>query len=99
MIVVDATVVAGFLFSGDQFHAQAAAVRGKDADWHCPEFVLSEVRRVGMKPHQKGDTLDATIARCNLTAATVAVDRLHSGSQTNSQPSTPGCAQSAGYCA
>ena len=80
MIVVDATVVAGFLFSGDQFHAQADAVRLKDADWHCPELVFSEVRSVGMKHHQKGDTLDATIARCNLTAATVSVYRMHSHS-------------------
>lgn len=80
MIVVDATVVAGFLFVADRFHAQADAVRAKDADWHCPELVFSEVRSVGMKHHQKGDTLDATIARCNLTAATVSVYRMHSHS-------------------
>jgi len=78
MIVVDATVVAGFLFPADQFHAHANAVRDKDADWHCPELVFSEVRSVGLKHHQRGDTLDATIARCNLTAATVSVYRLHS---------------------
>ena len=52
MIVVDATVVAGFLFSADPFHAQAEAVCGKDAAWHCPELVFSEVRSVGMKHHQ-----------------------------------------------
>jgi predicted nucleic acid-binding protein len=80
MIVVDATVVAGFPFPGDQFHAHAYAVRDKDADWHCPELVFSEVRSVGMKHHQKGDTLDATIARCNLTPATVSVYRMHSHS-------------------
>ena len=68
MIVVDATVVAGFLFSADDFHAQADAVRAKDPDWHCPELVFSEVRSVAMKHRRKGDTLDATIARCNLTA-------------------------------
>lgn len=78
MIVVDATVVAGFLFPADQFHAQADAVRDKDPDWHCPELVFSEVRSVGMKHHLKGDTLEATIARCNLTAATVSVYRMHS---------------------
>jgi len=80
MIVVDATVVAGFLFPADDFHPQANAVRIKDPDWHCPELVFSEVRSVGMKHHRKGDTLDATIARCNLTAATVSVYRMHSHS-------------------
>ena len=55
-------------------------MRGKDVDWHCPELVFSEVRSVGMKHHQKGDPLDATIARCNLTAATVSVYRMHSHS-------------------
>lgn len=80
MIVVDATVVAGFLFSADELHAQADAVRVKDPDWHCPELVFSEVRSVAMKHRRKGDTLDATIARCNLTAAAVAVYRMHSHS-------------------
>jgi predicted nucleic acid-binding protein len=77
VIVVDATVVAGFLFSSDDFHAQADAVRSRDPDWHCPELVFSEVRSVAMKHRRKGDTLDATIARCNLTAAAVAVYRMH----------------------
>jgi len=80
VIVVDATVVAGFLFSADDFHDQADAVRAKDPDWHCPELVFSEVRSVAMKHRRKGDTLDATIARCNLTAAAVAVHRMHSHS-------------------
>jgi predicted nucleic acid-binding protein len=80
VIVVDATVVAGFLFSADKFHAQADAVRARDSDWHCPELVFSEVRSVAMKHRRKGDTLDATIARCNLTAAAVAVYRMHSHS-------------------
>ena len=80
MIVVDATVVSGFLFPADEFHAPAEAVRAKDPDWHCPELVFSEVRSVAMKHRRKGDTLDATIARCNLTAAAVAVYRMHSHS-------------------
>jgi predicted nucleic acid-binding protein len=80
VIVVDATVVAGFLFSADEFHAQADAVRAKDPDWHCPELIFSEVRSVAMKHRRKGDTLDAAIARCNLTAAAVAVYRMHSHS-------------------
>jgi predicted nucleic acid-binding protein len=80
VIVADATVVAGFLFSADEFHAQADAVRAKDPDWHCPELVFSEVRSVAMKHRRKGDTLDATIARCNLAAAAVSVYRMHSHS-------------------
>ena len=97
MIVVDATVVAGFLFSADQFHAQADAVRGKDADWHCPELVFSEVRSVGMKHHQKGDTLDATI--CNLTAATVSVYRMHSHSVLQAAEEGSVCVYDAEYVA
>lgn len=78
MIVVDATVVAGFLFPKDEFHAAATAVRMKDADWRCPELVFSEVRSVALKHHRKGDTLDSIIARSNLTAAAVSVYRMHS---------------------
>lgn len=78
MIVADATLVAGFLFPADQFHAEAEAVRDKDADWHCPELVFSEVRSVAMKHRKKGDTLDSVIARCNLIAAAVSVYRMHS---------------------
>jgi len=78
MIVADATVLAGFLFPRDELHASVNAVRNKDADWHCPELVFSEVRNVALKHHRKGDTLDSIIARCNLAAASVSVYRMHS---------------------
>jgi len=80
MIVVDATVVAAFLFPADEFHSAAMAVHSKDADWHCPELVFSEIRSVALKHHRKGDTLDSIIARSNLTAAAVSVYRMHSHS-------------------
>ncbi len=78
MIVADATVVAGFLFPGDEIHRLAIAVRDKDSDWHCPELVFSEIRSVGLKHHRKGDSLDSVIARCSLAAASISVYRMHS---------------------
>jgi predicted nucleic acid-binding protein len=80
MIVADATLVSGFLFPRDELHAVAMAVRRRDADWHCPELVFSEVRSVGMKHHQKGAPLEAVIEQCNLTASAVSVYRMHSRS-------------------
>lgn len=79
MIVADAALVAGLIFSADDFHPVALRVRQQDPDWHSPELLFSEVRNVGLKQLRKpGNTLDALIARCNLVAGQVSVYRLHS---------------------
>ena len=67
MIVADATLVSGFLFPKYDLHSLANACRKKDADWHCPELVFSEVRSVALKHHQKGAPLESVIEQCNLT--------------------------------
>lgn len=80
MIVADSTLVSGFVFPSDDFHAVAKKVREKDSDWRCPELILSEVRNVGLKFVRKGLSLDAAISQCNLAEGSVAVSRMHSHS-------------------
>ena len=36
MIVVDTSVLVGFVLPPDAYHAEANACRDRDADWHAP---------------------------------------------------------------
>jgi predicted nucleic acid-binding protein len=76
MIVVDSLLLSGFLFSKDQNHSLAVAVRDKDPEWHCPELALSEMRSVALKQHRAGNALDVVIAAADLAPQTVLLHRL-----------------------
>lgn len=76
MIVVDSLLLSGFLFSKDQNHSLAVAVREKDPEWHCPELALSEMRSVALKQHRVGNPLDVIIAAADLAPQTVLLHRL-----------------------
>ena len=76
MIVVDSLLLSGFLFPKDQNHALALAVLNKDANWHCPELALSEVRSVALKRHRAGTALDVTVAAANLAPHAAILYRL-----------------------
>ena len=76
MIVVDAVLVAGFLFHTDDLHAAAVQLRKRDADWHGPELVLSEIRSVALKRHKAGDSLDAVALAADMVSRVVTLHRL-----------------------
>jgi predicted nucleic acid-binding protein len=76
VIVADSLLLSGFLFSKDQNHQMAVAVRTKDPDWHCPELALSEVRSVALKQYRAGNPLDAVIAAANLARQAIVIHRL-----------------------
>jgi hypothetical protein len=61
MIVVDNSVICGFVISSDAYHAGAVACRDRDPEWHAPFLSRTEFRsvaggRVSTVPSGLGDT-------------------------------------------
>jgi len=46
MIVVDNSVLVGFVLPPDAYHDEASASRDRDADWHAPFLARTEFRSV-----------------------------------------------------
>jgi len=46
MIVVDNSVLVGFVLPPDAYHDEASACRDRDADWHAPFLARTEFRSV-----------------------------------------------------
>jgi len=72
MIVVDSSVLAGFVIPTDAYHRLAEAARDKDALWHGPHLIRSEVRNIARGYLKKGEALE-TLSDA-LTLASVAVE-------------------------
>ena len=68
MIVVDNSVICGFVISSDAYHAGAVACRQRDPEWHAPFLSRTEFRSVAAGYLRKGEPL-ATL----MTAGALAV--------------------------
>ena len=77
MIVVDNNVICGFVLPKDDFHAEAVAVRKKDADWHAPNLFRSEFRSVARKNFLKGETEDFLIQAAQAAVMSVKIHELN----------------------
>ena len=77
MIVVDNNVISGFVFPKDDYHAEAVAVRSKDADWHAPILFRSEFRSVARKNLLKGESEDLLIQAAQAAVMSVTTHELN----------------------
>ena len=77
MIVVDNNVISGFALPKDDFHAEAVAVRKKDADWHAPALFRSEFRSVDCKHLIKGESEDLLIQAAQAAKMSVTIHELN----------------------
>ncbi len=77
MIVVDNNVISGFVLPKDDFHAEAVAVRKKDADWHAPALFRSEFRSVARKNLIKGESEDLLIQAAQAAKMSVTIHELN----------------------
>ena len=77
MIVVDNNVIAGFVLPKDDFHAEAAAARKKDSDWHAPALFRSEFRSVARKNMLKGESEDLLIQAAQAAVMSVKIHDLN----------------------
>jgi predicted nucleic acid-binding protein len=57
MIVVDSSVICGFVISSDAYHAGAVACRDRDPEWHAPFLSHTEFRSVAAGYLRKGEPL------------------------------------------
>lgn len=71
MIVVDSSVLAGFVIPPDAYHSLAMAARDRDPLWHGPHLIRSEVRNIGRGYLRKGENPEAVAKAMSLAAAAV----------------------------
>ena len=67
MIVVDSSVICGFVISSDAYHTGAVACRDRDPQWHAPFLSRPEFRSVAAGYLRKGEPL-ATLMRAGALA-------------------------------
>ena len=61
MIVVDNSVIVGFVLQGDAYHADAVACRDRDKEWHAPFLARTEFRSVAAGYLRRGEDIEAII--------------------------------------
>jgi hypothetical protein len=76
MIVVDNSVICGFVISSDACHAGAAACRDRDPDWHAPFLSRTEFRSVAAGYRRKGEPPATLMAAGALSALSVQAHHL-----------------------
>jgi predicted nucleic acid-binding protein len=62
MIVVDCSVIVGWVVAVDAYHDLAVATRHKDPAWHAPFLYRSEFRSVAAGYLRKGELLETLLA-------------------------------------
>lgn len=62
MIVVDVSVLFGFVVSRDAYHALAVAARERDAEWQVPRLARSEFRSIAAGHLRRGEPLANVLA-------------------------------------
>ena len=77
MIVADNSLIAAFILSKDDFHADAVAARGKDPVWHAPALFRSEFRSVARKMLLKGESDDFLIQAAQAAVMSVTIHELN----------------------
>ncbi len=73
MIVVDNSVICGFVISSDAYHVAAVACRDRDPEWHAPFLARTEFRSVAAGYLRKGESLATLMAAGALAAMSVQV--------------------------
>jgi predicted nucleic acid-binding protein len=76
MIVVDNSVICGFVISSDAYHAGAVACRDRDPEWHAPFLSRTEFRSVAAGYLRKGEPLATLMAAGALAALSVQAHHL-----------------------
>jgi predicted nucleic acid-binding protein len=76
MIVVDASVICGFVISADAYHARAMACRDRDPEWHAPFLWRTEFRSVAAGYLRKGEPVATLMAAAALAALSVQAHHL-----------------------
>lgn len=76
MIVVDNSVLVGFVLPPDAYHDAAIACRDRDADWHAPFLVRTEFRSVAAGYLRRGEALDTLIEAGTLAVLSVRAHHL-----------------------
>lgn len=99
MIVVDCSVLVGFVLPSEAYHRQAAAARHRDADWHAPALVRTEFRSVALGYLRRGETLDALLEATALATLSVRAHHLTDAEVFAVLQSTPLSAYDAEYVA
>ena len=74
MIVVDNSIVVGFVFPADAYHAHAMACRLKDSEWIAPPLIQSECRSVANGHVVKGEALDTVLEALDDARAAVRIE-------------------------
>jgi predicted nucleic acid-binding protein len=73
VIVVDNSVICGFVISSDAYHVAAVACRDRDPEWHAPFLARTEFRSVAAGYLRKGEPLATLMAAGALAAMSVQV--------------------------
>ncbi|MCX5682336.1 MAG: type II toxin-antitoxin system VapC family toxin [Planctomycetota bacterium] len=76
MIVVDASVLVGFVLPPDAYHEDAIACRDRDADWHVPFLARTEFRSVAVGYLRRGEALDTLVEAGALAVLSARVHHL-----------------------
>ncbi len=76
MIVVDCSVICGFVISSDAYHARAVACRDRDPDWHAPFLSRTEFRSVAAGYLRKGEPLTTLVEAGALAVLSVQAHHL-----------------------
>jgi len=76
VIVVDNSVICGFVISSDAYHAEAVACRDRDPEWHAPFLSRTEFRSVAAGYLRKGEPLATLVAAGALAALSVQAHHL-----------------------
>ena len=76
MIVVDGSVLVGFVLPPDAYHGDASACRDRDADWHAPFLARTEFRSVAAGYLRRGEALDTLIEAAALAVLSVRAHHL-----------------------
>ncbi len=66
MIVVDNTVLVGFVLGRDAYHRAALKAHERDPDWHAPELARSEFRSVAAGALRAGEALPVLLKAATL---------------------------------
>ena len=77
MIVADNNLIVGFVLAGDDFHAEAMAVRKRDFDWHAPTLFRSEFRSVARKHLLKGEREDLLVQAAQAAVMSVTIHEMN----------------------
>ncbi len=71
MIVVDNSVICGFVISSDAYHTDALACRDRDPEWHAPFLSRTEFRSVAAGYLRRGEPVATLMAAGALATLSV----------------------------